>query len=283
MAQPDDVLRSYVEALTRRLEAGPEVPSRAELAAIARELGVSAADLEALDAAAQAGLERGRGYLRHALFDDAVRELTEVASLTPWDAAALVSLAEAHAGRFGTRRDPEDRDRASALARRALRIDPRAEAAFAVLNALGRRRQPVAGDVAAPGPGGPLRKMFWACFGLAAFGAIYIYGFRFNHMSETELVRWSGAWLYPLLFGAYGVVTDRRRAALGTKGAASVAEAVAMWFGTFTVLGVLGMWPYLLLPFFARILNPLAAAAAATAFWVFCIQFLFFEGLWHAL
>ncbi len=114
----------------------------AQAAALAEELGVDPAELARVEENATEHLERGRGYLRHDLPDDALTELVEARALAPWRGDVAVELARAYAARW--RRDGEEADRreAESLARARIAEDPRSDAAYAVLRSLRRRPWP---------------------------------------------------------------------------------------------------------------------------------------------
>jgi hypothetical protein len=134
----DDPLRAYIERMLALREDADVTPEA--LRAVARELGLSDADLAVAERRAAEHRARGRGFLDHGLLDDAVRELTEAAALSPADPQTALDLARAHAARWRDAGDEADRRAADRLARRCLALDPANEGAFGVLRALKSRR-----------------------------------------------------------------------------------------------------------------------------------------------
>ena len=76
----DDLLQSYVARVTATKAATDRALDAEELRAIAADLGLTDADLAAVDEAAAAAHQRGRGHLAHGRFSDAI---------TSWKAPVL--------------------------------------------------------------------------------------------------------------------------------------------------------------------------------------------------
>lgn len=113
----------------------------AELAAIARELGLGEADLAAAQQEAEDHFTRGQGFAARGLWTDAIAELTEAHTLAPARLDISLALARAHQRR-GAAADLEIADR---LARMALEWEPGDQAAFSILADLdaGRRARAI--------------------------------------------------------------------------------------------------------------------------------------------
>ncbi|MEM7356804.1 MAG: hypothetical protein AAF657_38675, partial [Acidobacteriota bacterium] len=131
-----NVMDAYLQRVMALKEERRAVPSEEELREIALEIGLSEEDLSAVDKAAEDHFVRGKGFLEHQRLDDAITELGEATALAPRRLDWLHTLATAHADRWIARRDFADRDRAEALARECLELDPQHEASFEVLNRL---------------------------------------------------------------------------------------------------------------------------------------------------
>ena len=130
--QTAQIIAAYVARVDEIQKDTHEELSARELKDIARELGLSDADLARADRTAQDHLSRGRGYLDHGLLDDAIAELRSAVVLRPLDAGMMLALAEAFAARFAARSDPDDRQEADQLAKQALELDPALQGAFAL-------------------------------------------------------------------------------------------------------------------------------------------------------
>ena len=132
----DEIISTYIgrlEALQHQREAQL---TEAELHAVARELGLSEADLARAEEAAEAHLTRGRGFAQHKLYDDAIAELKAAATLRPLAIEPARALADAYAQRWRIGGATADRDEAARLARRWVELDPGDPAAFALISSL---------------------------------------------------------------------------------------------------------------------------------------------------
>lgn len=135
---PEAILQKYLKRLMDAQD-NPALPplTQADLDRAARELGITEAQKTALEARAQASLERSLNFKQHKLWNDAIRELQFVISVRPLDLRVLYELAEAHRQRWNQMQTPDDRKQAEALARRCVEIDPHYRPAYVVLSALG--------------------------------------------------------------------------------------------------------------------------------------------------
>lgn len=141
----EEIQREYIDRILELRQQRDESLTPEDLQEVARDLGLTEADLAAAEQAARDHLARGERYLEHGRHDDAVSELTDAAALAPgWPDAAL-RLAEAHAARHAARPNGADQAAAQRWARRCLDLDPECEAAYELLN---RVDQPVKGAVA---------------------------------------------------------------------------------------------------------------------------------------
>jgi hypothetical protein len=119
-----DPLQPYLDRVFALKKGWGRIPDAADVAAIVRELGLTAADRAAIDAEAGAAHDRGRALLAEGRFGAAVAELSRAAALRPTDAAILGDHAEAHLGLWRAEGQTEDRVAAALLARRARELDP---------------------------------------------------------------------------------------------------------------------------------------------------------------
>ena len=135
----DVVVRYAARILALKAERDAAVDDD-ELLAIARDLGMSDADLKAVAAAAAAHVVRARGYREHGRLADAIGELEQATALSPRDPVVLFALADALKARFLVDGDTSDAARARVLARACLAVAPDHRPSFAVLNELDARR-----------------------------------------------------------------------------------------------------------------------------------------------
>lgn len=163
----NDVLQAYLARVTTLKAAHERALDADELRAIASELGLTEADLAAVDAAAEAAHQRGRGHLAHGRWADAIGELETAAAIRPQDHAVACELAEAHLGRWRAEGAAADREAAGRHARRALELEPGWQRGFALLNELDAPRRR---------PFGPARVAAWAIvlLALGTVGAYYL-------------------------------------------------------------------------------------------------------------
>lgn len=137
----DDVIRRYAARILALKAERDAAVDDATLLEIARELGMSDADVAAVAAAAAAHVVRARGYRDHGRLTDAVVELEQASALSPRDPATLFALADALKARFVAARDPHDAARARGLAKSCLAVAPDHSASFALLNELDQQQQ----------------------------------------------------------------------------------------------------------------------------------------------
>ncbi len=124
------------------------------------------------------------------------------------------------------------------------------------------------------GPVGP-RALYAVslALGVCAFGLLYFV--FFDRLSETRLTRVIPLWLFPVVFGCYGLVGEALARRAGSKPIRAAAADVVREYGKWVLPGV---FPFLLLPWRSRIL----VVTAATAFWAVLVQWFMvavFQGL----
>ena len=140
--QPEgDVLQTYLARVAALKAAHDRALDADDLREIASDLGLTEADLAAVDAAAQAAHQRGRGHLAHGRFADAIAEFEVAAEIRPLGQALAADQAEAHLGRWRAEGRAEDREAAARHARRGLTLDPTWQRGFALLNELDAPRR----------------------------------------------------------------------------------------------------------------------------------------------
>lgn len=136
MDKQESTLSTYLKQVMALKEERRRTPTEEELRSIAREIGLSDEDLVAIDQAALDHAVRGKGFLEHQRYGDAITELEEAVGVAPRRVEWLHSLAQARLGRWHEKRQPADLERAEVLARECLELDPHHAASYEVLNAL---------------------------------------------------------------------------------------------------------------------------------------------------
>ncbi|MEL6343078.1 MAG: hypothetical protein AAFV53_08075 [Myxococcota bacterium] len=132
MSEASKIISAYVARVDELQKQSDDRLSVYQLKAIARELGVSEADLARAERTAHDHLQRGLGYVEHHLYDDAIEEFRVAVVLRPLDPAVIFALAQAYAARWDANGDDDDREEADELARQSLQLDPGLKEAFAL-------------------------------------------------------------------------------------------------------------------------------------------------------
>lgn len=132
----DEVVARYAARLLQLKAERDSIDDDDVLAAVARDLGMSDADMAAVNAAVAAHVDRGNGYVAHGRVADAVAEFDAAAALAPRDVAVLHALASVLQKRNGD----GDAHRARTLSKRVLAIDAKHQPSFALLNALDKKK-----------------------------------------------------------------------------------------------------------------------------------------------
>ena len=93
--------------------------------------------------------------------------------------------------------------------------------------------------------------------------AAYIYGVRFDDLSEEQLVQVTALWALPVVFGLYGFVADKLLQLVEEGDDLSIARAALIWTSALPFIGIVLLLPFL----FVRGRNALVIAFLATLFW----------------
>ena len=102
--------------------------------------------------------------------------------------------------------------------------------------------------------------------------AVYIYGFKFDDLSETQLVNLTPAWMFPVVFGIYGFIAQQLIRLVQNGQAETLREAVYVWTRAFGALGLIPMLPFLMV---ARWQHSLATAFLAALVWAILLAVFF--------
>ena len=135
----ESILQDYLARLMTMQDQREDWLEEADLKMAAQDLGLSDADLERLAATTEAHRTRGRSFAERGLWDEAVEEYRQAATLNPFDAEATYELARAYLGRWHKTGDALDHDTAERYAHRTLQLDPEHAASYKVLKELKRR------------------------------------------------------------------------------------------------------------------------------------------------
>ncbi|TXD34660.1 hypothetical protein FRC96_13690 [Lujinxingia vulgaris] len=136
MTDPHQALHAYLERVIALRDAHERSLDHDELRQVAREVGLSDADVERAARAAADHLERARGFVDHRLFDEAIAELQHACVLVPDDPQILHRLASAYAARWERDQNPADLREAMARCKAVVTIDPGHSAAYELLGRL---------------------------------------------------------------------------------------------------------------------------------------------------
>lgn len=138
----DDTIQRFVQAVLRLQKEREEELTQEQLRQIAEEIGMSSDDLAYVQQQTQDHVNRGTGFLRHRNWSGAIQELMEGATLAPSNMTIMLSLAEAHFGRWGEEGEGNDRERARYYAERVLRTNSTSDRALAIVSAIDRNQRP---------------------------------------------------------------------------------------------------------------------------------------------
>ncbi len=134
-------IENYIQRVTELSQSPQRIPSAAELEKVAAELGISPDEIEEAQKKSQAHLTRAQGYMRLKHWDDAIEELIEAVALCPSNSDLLLSLANAHLGRWAQRHRRDDVENVRLRVRECLSIQPDSEEALNLLANLDKARQ----------------------------------------------------------------------------------------------------------------------------------------------
>ena len=135
----ETILQDYLTRLMTMQDQRQDWLEEADLKEAAQDLGLSEADLERLAATTDAHRTRGRSFTERGLWDEAVNEYQQAATLNPFDVDATHELARAYLGRWHVTGEEEDHAAAERYAHRTLQLDPEHSASYEVLQELKRR------------------------------------------------------------------------------------------------------------------------------------------------
>ena len=112
--------------------------------------------------------------------------------------------------------------------------------------------------------------------GLLGAGIVYLV--MFDEFDESELVTITPLWFFPVVFGFYGLVSQRLLRRIASGRAATLGEAARISIGVAGPLAGLVLFPFLVLKWRSSLL----VSAAAAVFWA-VLLWLFFAAVFPAL
>lgn len=125
-----------IEAYIQRLLAWETPVTQATLTAVAKEVGLTGEELEAITTQSEVHLTRGRAYIEFGCLDDAVKELNQAATLAPLNLEILHSLANTYNLRHNRTSDLADRQKALMIAKRCVELKPDDKEALVLISFL---------------------------------------------------------------------------------------------------------------------------------------------------
>lgn len=129
---------------------------------------------------------------------------------------------------------------------------------------------PEADEILAPSI--PLRVLYWMAILFSVGFAVYLYFVAFDDLSEERLIALSGVWIYPLVFGVYGLIAQTLLRLIDEDKADNIWAAAVVWAHMFGLVGVVLLLPFALLK---GSRNSLVIAVLGSAFWVALLAIFF--------
>lgn len=127
------VIEDYIQRVTELSQSTQRIPTTTELEAIAGELGIEPAEIEAAQKHAQDHFTRAQGYLRLGYWDDAIAELEEAIAFNPGRSELLLFSAMAHLGKWQKHHQKFDADQLHLRVKQCLSLKPDCEDALNLL------------------------------------------------------------------------------------------------------------------------------------------------------
>ena len=101
---------------------------------------------------------------------------------------------------------------------------------------------------------------------------VYLYGVRFDDLSETQLVNFTPVWVFSLVFGIYGLIARHLVRLVQQGRAETLRDAVYLWTRTTGVVGLIPMLPFL---FVAKWQHSLVTSFLGAFVWALLLAFFF--------
>ena len=134
---------SIIEAYIQQLLAWNKPITPAILRAIAKEVGITQGELEAIRVRVQAHLTRSHSYQEFGHLDKAINELTQAQALDPTNKEVLSTLADTYNLRYNQDSRGADKQQALRIAQRCLVLWPNDREALALVHSLEGNQRPI--------------------------------------------------------------------------------------------------------------------------------------------
>jgi|GEM_PF-3747145 len=134
--QQDELIRAYLEQVVRIQQEESSALTQSDLEGVARELGLTDADVKRLRQRYREYVKRAEGLMDFGNQDEAIAQLRQAVALAPMRHEALSLLAHAHEQRYVVGGEKEDRAAALEMATRALQLEPSDPSSLRVLSVL---------------------------------------------------------------------------------------------------------------------------------------------------
>ncbi|EKV00365.1 hypothetical protein Lepto7375DRAFT_2473 [Leptolyngbya sp. PCC 7375] len=135
---------SIIEAYIQRLLELNQPVTPAILEAIAKEVGITKGEIEAINVQVKGHLSRGQNYIEFGYLDKALDEFNQAKALNPISLDVLFALVEIYNLRYKQDSGLEDRQEAIRLAKRCIELQPQDKEAQALVRSLRRNAIPEA-------------------------------------------------------------------------------------------------------------------------------------------
>lgn len=135
------VIENYIQRVTELSQSSQRLPTARELEAIATELGIDPAEIQAAQKQSQDHFTRAQGYLRLKYWDDAIAELQEAIAFNPSQPEMLLCLGQAYLGRWQQKHQKDDAEQLRLRVHQCLSLQPDSEDALALLATFRKARQ----------------------------------------------------------------------------------------------------------------------------------------------
>ncbi len=142
MAISEDNLEKFIKTIldTQNVEK-TKAYSQSELKKVAFEMGFTQEDWEQYLAAFDQHITRGKGFLNHGNWNDAIVEFENAHHLNPYNLIALYYLAFCHKQRYLVKKKRSDRERAIELAERCLQRDANHSPSYKLISDLKKKKR----------------------------------------------------------------------------------------------------------------------------------------------
>jgi tetratricopeptide (TPR) repeat protein len=133
-----EALKKYIEKLLS-FENQKNFITESDLSEVAKELGLSDNDIKNIKLQADNHIKKGKGYLAHQCYDQAIDEYNQAYALSPLNIDVLKGLARSYLNRFNEKKQNEDKTLALKYANRGIDLFPDVGDFYDVIKALNKK------------------------------------------------------------------------------------------------------------------------------------------------